>query len=726
MIASHAVAVEDDEGHHDGSYYDDRNDDDDDDGIRNTGKSSINAERIGNLSSDEKRVILQYYRRFKLRIASKVAKRRRLRNKSCIIIQKIYRGRLGRIKFSNYRLIRRREKVQERYNSTEGLYQYYFEQNGAAILIQRWIRNMVWRRKRIFRIKYHKFILHRHMEIAERKKRRFEFLKQEALKGGASAIINFLNGINDDDAFLINAVNRMICIVRGFIARRRVYKIRKRLRHIIITQAVVRGYIVRRYLQPNVGLRSRSRLKKTRNWGNPEDLNNIATIVYVSTNMKGIQLLQLPKDFPIHTCTRTSYLYRRRNSASFHNLKIQSNWNWSKMDKAQKRIRRCWKTYRVNMSFKALFDRRYVILIYKIQRWWLTWKRRKLLYQSLQLIQPYWRFKMVRHRRRCIIATIIQTRYRMFAAVKRTRNKRWQRVEGIHRIQGWYWRVVAKRKAHSRTAERRRIHEQLAAGESLYNRTVFMIHISNLWTSAKKVNNLDAPHELQRYFMALSQQQTSLDQSRVLKLARDASLLDMVLDEKALELQYSKAKLPQDKRLSYANFLTLCENLGAIKFLSINPNDIHGVTQEVQDSSHSSSDATATAAAPKRGDKKSNKAAMNVSSSIVAFKYGKLVGRPALCMRLVFTYIVPLSDYSKALASLKGKGALYQANKLLKDKGAVLQRFVRHRLNIKRMQSKKTWRIEEKIKELKNLAAKRIQAAGKGYVRVTYPYAITY
>lgn len=64
--------------------------------------------------------------------------------KIAITIQRYFRGFLGRMKTRVRRTEVHRQKVQERYETPSGVFEFYFEQHGAAIRLQRWYKNLEW------------------------------------------------------------------------------------------------------------------------------------------------------------------------------------------------------------------------------------------------------------------------------------------------------------------------------------------------------------------------------------------------------------------------------------------------------------------------------------------------------------------------------------------------------------------------------------------------------
>lgn len=58
------------------------------------------------------------------------------RSAAAVDIQRVMRGRFGRVRACKMRVLKHRRQLQKRYDSREEIFKYYFEQVGAAIRIQ--------------------------------------------------------------------------------------------------------------------------------------------------------------------------------------------------------------------------------------------------------------------------------------------------------------------------------------------------------------------------------------------------------------------------------------------------------------------------------------------------------------------------------------------------------------------------------------------------------------
>ena len=675
------------------------------------------AELIASMPECDKRTVIAFFRKLKMKVGAYIVRRLRARNSAATLIQSIARRRLGRRRFVLYKVLRYREKRQDIYKTPDGLYRFYFIQNGAAIILQRWFRKFPYRRKRIWRHKYRKFIEKLKHDNAERKKKRMADMKRKLEEAGHNTKIVIT------DKHILRSATKITKIVRGFLGRRRVLHLRRRHSCTRRIQALARGYLVRAHRLPHVGTRFRSGLIRTRQW-RAHHLSAAAALEAA---------LAAPGDFTREDFKR---LPRRRHSISLGNFRVKvvsvgtaatgpllsdgGWWHLRRMDRAARKIRRAYKTYKINAVFSLLFERRHILYVISIQHWYLCWKRRRQVARSLRLIQPLWLLALFRVRRRARRALRIQTRWRQHRGYLRVRDLRWSRVKGIYSLQGWLLRCLATRRAKARRAEMRRVHEQLAAGQHLFNRSVLLHVIDLTWKGARKMTNVDAPHEVQRLFMTYTQQQTMMDMSRLTKLMKDCKLLDKQLDEKQLEMLFIKSKPPTEKRLTFANFILLCQHVAAIKFLDIDPARIKPLRADEDPFAEKKSEGDDGEEEEEEGGGRrgatAGRYAVSGEDKIQSFRFGRLTGRVALAMRFVFAYLAPTHEYDKVVAGLRAKAASAVAKKLVAAAVTRMQRWTRRRLASKRLERLRHHRLEGRLNVLKAAAATRIQVAMKGFL----------
>jgi len=97
-------------------------------------------ERQSNLEASSKRWLLwsSHLKRNNIIHESLLVNTRRIERHAATQIQRLFRGRFGRQRFTRLKVVHFRESIQARYNNADGVYKFYFEQNGAAIRIQHW------------------------------------------------------------------------------------------------------------------------------------------------------------------------------------------------------------------------------------------------------------------------------------------------------------------------------------------------------------------------------------------------------------------------------------------------------------------------------------------------------------------------------------------------------------------------------------------------------------
>ena len=158
---------------------------------------------------------------------------------------------------------------------------YYFEQGGAASKLQHWFRNLPWYVKKKWRSKYLAYYTQRKAIWADKsgrladEKRRVDRKKSKAKRrkqlaeGNAYGTVK-PNTLEENRLELAEIINH---VVRGFLGRRRVERLRREL--LVLAELKVLGAVIiqkhiRRVLAikrmsdmlPNVGVRARAALLK--------------------------------------------------------------------------------------------------------------------------------------------------------------------------------------------------------------------------------------------------------------------------------------------------------------------------------------------------------------------------------------------------------------------------------------------------------------------------------
>ena len=273
-------------------------------------------------------------------------------NFDAITIQRVYRGRLGRKKRDRTKVIRHRERIQERYATQEGVYRFYFEQMGAAAMIQRWYRRLPWLVKKKWKKKYAK-------TLEKTKYEKFQRQKDKAYNRKLAALA-FLDGSLDDYRAKKELISFSIILTRfarGLTVRRKLKNTKIKSIKIVIIQSVVRAFLVHCRL-PKLGARTRMRQRKERKW------KKLSQIVYPK------HLLRRPEIF-------------------FPHLIIGDEKNIDLMGKKAFVLNRAWRAYKVRRRFRQIQEDKKLRRAIRIQRWYITIRFRKQLRKSLFLLQPF-------------------------------------------------------------------------------------------------------------------------------------------------------------------------------------------------------------------------------------------------------------------------------------------------------------------------------------------------
>jgi hypothetical protein len=221
-----------------------------------------------------------------------------------------------------------------RYSSSEGVYRFYFEQNGAASKIQQWCRRLPWLIKRKWKAKYAKNIEKQKYVKLQRKKDKIYNRKLAALA--------FLDGTGDvySNKELMTLSTLLTRFARGHTVRSKLKNMKIKSTKIVIIQSAVRAFLVHCRL-PKVGARTRMRLRKEKRW------KLLSQIVYPS------HLLRRPEIF-------------------FPHLKIGDEKNIDRMDKKAFILNRAWRAYKVRRKFRKIQEEKKLRRAVRIQRWYIT------------------------------------------------------------------------------------------------------------------------------------------------------------------------------------------------------------------------------------------------------------------------------------------------------------------------------------------------------------------
>lgn len=221
-----------------------------------------------------------------------------------------------------------------RYSSSESLYRFYFEQNGAASRIQHWYRRLPWLVKRKWKTKYAKNIEKQKIVKLQRKNNKIYNRKLAALA--------FLNGNNDNgnDKELITLSILLTRVARGHVVRSKLRNIQRKTMKSIIIQSAIRAFLVHCRLS-SLGARTRMRIRKEKLW------RLLSCIVY-----------------PQHL--------QRRPGIFFPHLKIGDEKNINIMEKKVLVLNKAWRAYKVRRKFRQIQEQKNIRRAIRIQRWYIT------------------------------------------------------------------------------------------------------------------------------------------------------------------------------------------------------------------------------------------------------------------------------------------------------------------------------------------------------------------
>ena len=212
-------------------------------------------------------------------ISKRAVQRMKMQRYMAGIIQKHFRAWRGRKRFRQARKEWSHAITKAKYETTDSMFQWYFEQNGAAAKLQHWFRNMPWYVKAKFTRKYLPFYKQRKaiwMDTTGRLgKRKAKKKKKKKFGGNAkdkeyNDMANKRVSQNEKMTDIAEFINQL---VRGFLSRRRVSNMRKEMKRIkdlrehcvLLLQKTIRRVLVAMRM-PHIGTRIRSSKIKYRRW----------------------------------------------------------------------------------------------------------------------------------------------------------------------------------------------------------------------------------------------------------------------------------------------------------------------------------------------------------------------------------------------------------------------------------------------------------------------------
>lgn len=627
-----------------------------------------------------------------------------------LIIQRVYRGFLGRMRYRVIRITKHREREQRKYESRNSVFKLYFEQHGAAFRIQKWART---------RLKCSLIVL----------ERRRAFIQMKKLSSKAKKIQR--------------AYRRYVLRREGKILLKEL--LRKREENLVEVcavriQALVRGYLSR---QKNINYYKWKRVqtKPDVNAAKMSALNRFMLVYKTHARVSGIIDTDLSEPFR-----------PRRGGLSLNNFRIRNEVHIKYFEAAALQIQTIWRGYRSRKFFRNYRNTLRNKSARRIQRWfvWSHWRRKFLL--RVKHHQPIWRAKFRMEKLQLTVISTIQRLWRGYKARCRVSAIWRHRHRHARAIQSFFRRCQRRAAVRIRRVQLRKLLEEVKAGEIFYAKSLEYRRIDEFWRGVRKKPG--APHELQTLFTCLSPN-GMLEMGRLLKFVKQChGLLDKQLDAKSVEIMFAKLRRPPEKRLDYSQFVGLVLSMATDKYSR--------VLDSAPSSPVRSSRASGSVTSSKDGIRSSTKdqrslspvsvisrtaasiaerqkvavSTMSTVSSLgsidgdsttgdgnsveggddsVPFHYGRLRGRGALITCFVDQYMAPHKAFRSVVSELKASASFPRAQAIVTKAVVKLQHFARTRL-----QAKSIWRSGLAMRQLYRLskqdsATRKIQRVYRGW-----------
>lgn len=563
-----------------------------------------------------------------------------------IIIQRTFRGHVGRKKVRNLKVFIHRICIQNRLETPLGQILFRIERNGAAVIIQNWFRYRIsYCKKVLWTKKYRKFIVWR---------KKFIVLRRAITKSKGYTF--HMSEILADKIELRRVASIVICrLVRGFLARKRIHKFisikleyltARRLAAIHI-QKQIRKYLIRTKY-PSIGIRFVMLLIKNRRW-----------LSYSQNITHGSQILA---DLSVEASDiNIDVIFNRRASFMYRNIRLGDSVFLDILEDCASRIQLSYRKYKTRKAFRLMVQNRNIIRVLRIQHWFIGWTWRRRVKSALSVIQPIWGFKA----RRLILVRkailTIQSSWRFYEKRTHIQEVLLMKANRRKRIRMWANELTIVRRERKVTMLQRSRLEMVEAGALLYAATELRWHAYYLLQGARKVKSHTASHELQKLFSALSLN-GMLDSGKLLKYLKESKkVLTSDFNASTVELQFSKVKDPTEKRIDYKQFVDLLTNFAILKFLATDKPNIE--TKKTT----------------------SNEEAGRLDNLTDSFAFAGLTGSSALLIKFVLTFLQPTSEYKRATDTLGSKSAELIASNYISDGVRNIQRFVRNKIIIRKL-----------------------------------------
>jgi hypothetical protein len=577
----------------------------------------------------------------------------------------------------------------------ESLIKFKFESYGAILVIQRWFRKWRFYNKLKWQKKYRKL-------IAKYKAQKLLF---SAIR--KSGLLLFSQPDLDDRRKVIIASCFVVTrLMRGFLGRQK-YKRYLRRKEIfeekkdeasILVQSFIRMWLVI-LRNPLIGYRYRVWARRR--------------LLYFQG--------KLPVRYSLWNECPADVRLNRRASFLFPYLRLSSLEKFPELDFHATKIQCLARSILARAKVCTQRQLRRIMAVKRLQKWWLGLGWRRKLRISLSRIQPLWKKKIKNKLKMKHAAIKVQTKFRSFKQRRWYLNLRNRRQIAVARLHRWAKYRICLQRIRRKLAMSRSHREIQRAGADLFQASYLRWLYHFVWMGVKKTKQKDVDvgnHELQRIFSA-NALNNGLDLTKILKLLKECK--DLMIEDfttNAVELQFTKIKNANEKRIDYAKFVDLLANLSVVRFLRMDPPK--GCWDEIAHQNKEASKVAMSTTPPKgeklSGGKSGSTEHLGPLQTLKAFSLGGLNGKAAFITKFVLTFFVQLHDFKRVVEFLGARSAESLANRMVYDNAQLIINFVLNRNAVK--QITKDLLTLKKDKQNRRIydAAKRIQQSIRGYL----------
>lgn len=341
-------------------------------------------------------------------------------------------------------------------------------------------------------------------------------------------------------------------------------------------------------------------------------------------------------------------------------------------------------------------------------------------------------------------AIVIQSRFRAFLRRRWYVRYRNRRDISARKIQKWTVYYLCLRMVRKKLRMLRTYREIQKAGRDLYAASYLHWLCHFMWIGIKKTKTKEVEaghHELQRIFGA-NALNNGLDLTKILKLLKECK--DLMIEEfttNAIELQFTKIKSANEKRIDYTRFIDFLANLSVVRFLHVDPpkgcweeianqekeslknaaNDENKISKGPSKSTNTAATAATTNTSKiSTTDRRSSTTTKSMIETpimmIKKFEYGGLRGKAAFVVRFVLTFFVQLYDHKRAVEYLGNRAATSLAERMIHDNAILVKNFIINRHFVKKITRNLVQMKIDKYHRRRHIAVSKIQRRIRGYL----------